>query len=202
MIRRHPHVFGEVKTSTVADVKQNWASIKQQEKPARNSQLDGIPVELPQLARAARITSKVAAVGYDFHDRRMLFDKLNEELTELAVELFGDPAIPAISATVDADVITDLPLLNPEIKDKAESELGDVLFVLANIGRRWGLNAEEALRRSNAKFSRRFQAIEKAMKDIGRSLQDATLREMEDAYQAAKRREPKDHVGSEGNRNS
>ena len=199
MIRRHPHVFGGVKAATVADVKQNWSSIKQQEKPARKSQLDGIPVELPQLARAARITSKVAAVGYDFPDRRMLFDKLNEELTELAVELFGDATIPAISATVDADVIVDEPLLDPEIKDKAESELGDVLFVLANIGRRWGLNAEEALRRSNAKFSRRFQAIEEAMKQIGRSMKDATLREMEDAYQAAKLREPKGNAQYESN---
>ena len=85
MIRRHPHVFADVTASTVADVKQNWSSIKQLEKPARNSQLDGIPADLPQLARAARITSKVAAVGYDFPDRRMLFDKLNEELTELAI---------------------------------------------------------------------------------------------------------------------
>lgn len=198
MIRRHPHVFGDVKAPTVADVKQNWSSIKQQEKPARNSQLDGIPVELPQLARAARITSRVAAVGYDFPDRRMLFDKLNEEMTELAVELFGDATIPTILATVDADVIPDQPLSDPEIKDKAESELGDVLFVLANIGRRWGLNAEEALRRSNAKFSRRFQAIEEAMKQIGRSMKDATLREMEDAYQAAKLREPKGNVNSAG----
>ena len=191
MIRRHPHVFGNVNASTVDQVKQNWSAIKQQEKPTRNSQLDGIPVELPQLARTVRITSRVAAVGYDFPDRRMLFDKLNEELTELAVELFGDANIPKVSATVDAAVIPDQPLSDPGRKDKAESELGDVLFVLANIGRRWGLNAEEALRRSNAKFSRRFQAIETAMKEIGRSMNDATLREMEDAYQAAKRREPK-----------
>ncbi len=194
MIRRHPHVFGDAKATNVADVKQSWSAIKQQEKPARNSQLDGIPVDLPQLARAARITSKVAAVGYDFPDRRMLFDKLNEELTELAVELFGNATIPSIPATVDADVIPDQPLLDPALKDKAESELGDVLFVLANIGRRWGLNAEEALRRSNAKFSRRFQAIEQAMKLIGRSMKDATLREMEDAYQAAKLRESKHHA--------
>lgn len=139
-------------------------------------------------------------MGYDFPDRRMLFDKLNEELTELSVELFGEAAIPQISATVDSDVIPDQPLSDAAVKDKAESELGDVLFVLANIGRRWGLNAEEALRRSNAKFSRRFQAIEEAMKQIGRSMNEATLREMEDAYQAAKLREPKGNVASEGSR--
>ncbi|MBC7966944.1 MAG: nucleoside triphosphate pyrophosphohydrolase [Fuerstia sp.] len=191
MIRRHPHVFGNTDAQTTDEVRRNWHAIKQQEKPARESQLDGIPAALPELARTARITARVAAVGYDFPDRRMLFDKLNEELAELAVELFGTATVPTVLATVDSDVIPDAPWSDPALKDKAESELGDVLFVLANIGRRWGINPEEALRRSNAKFSRRFQAIEAAMKNEGRSMHDATLREMEDAYQAAKRREPK-----------
>lgn len=190
MVRRHPHVFSNVDAQTIDDVKRNWHAIKQQEKPARESQLEGIPVALPELARTARITARAAAVGYDFPDRRMLFDKLNEELNELAVELFGSADIPTVLATVDSEVMPDQPLL-PDLKDKAESELGDVLFVLANIGRRWGINPEEALRRSNVKFSRRFQAIEAAVKAEGRSMHDATLREMEDAYQAAKRRELK-----------
>jgi len=189
MVRRHPHVFGNADAQTTDDVKRNWHAIKRQEKPGRESQLEGIPLALPELARAARITARAAAVGYDFPDRRMLFDKLNEELQELAVELFGSASIPNVSATVDADVLPDEPMA-AALKDKAESELGDVLFVLANIGRRWGINPEEALRRSNAKFSRRFQAIEEAMKQNGCSMHDATLREMEDAYQAAKRREP------------
>jgi len=190
MIGRHPHVFGDGNATTVDDVRRNWYAIKQQEKPARESQLEGIPLALPELARAARITARAAAVGYDFPDRRMLFDKLKEELSELAVELFGTSEIPQVSATVDAAVIRDEPISDASLKDKAESELGDVLFALANIGRRWGINPEEALRRSNAKFSRRFQAIEAAMKAEGRSMVDATLREMEDAYQAAKSREP------------
>ena len=190
MVRRHPHVFSDVDAQTTDDVRRNWYAIKQQEKPARASQLEGIPVALPELARSARITARAAAVGYDFPDRRMLFDKLHEEMQELAVELFGSNAIPKVLATVDSAVVPDTPL-QPDLKDKAESELGDVLFVLANIGRRWGINPEEALRCSNAKFSRRFQAIEAAMKSDGRSMHDATLREMEDAYQAAKRREPK-----------
>ena len=190
MVRRHPHVFSDVEASTTDDVRRNWYAIKRQEKPTRDSQLEGIPLALPELARTARITARAAAVGYDFPDRRMLFDKLNEELSELAVELFGSNVIPTILATVDSAIIADQPL-QPALKDKAESELGDVLFVLANIGRRWGINPEEALRSSNAKFSRRFQAIEAAMKSEGRSMHAATLREMEDAYQAAKRREPK-----------
>ena len=191
MIRRHPHVFSNVDAQTTDEVRRNWYAIKQQEKPARESQLEGIPIALPELARTARITARVAAVGYDFPDRRMLFDKLNEELAELAVELFGSATVPTVLATVDSEVIPDAPWSDPALKDKAESELGDVLFVLANIGRRWGINPEEALRRSNTKFSRRFQAIEGAMKQNGRTMHDATLREMEDAYQAAKRLEPK-----------
>jgi uncharacterized protein YabN with tetrapyrrole methylase and pyrophosphatase domain len=160
--------------------------MKQQEKPARQSQLEGIPLALPELARAARITARAAAVGYDFPDRRMLFDKLTEELTELSEELFGTAEIPHVPATVDASRVPDEPMTDLAARDRAESELGDVLFVLANIGRRWGINPEDALRRSNAKFSRRFQAIEAAMKAQGLSMKEATLVEMEAAYQAAK----------------
>lgn len=188
MVRRHPHVFGDAAADTTDEVKRHWSAIKQQEKPSRASQLDGIPVALPELARSARITGRAAAVGYDFPDRRMLFAKLQEELTELGQELFGASGLPQVAATVDADRIADEPL-PPDLRDRAESELGDVLFVLANIGRRWGINPEEALRRSNAKFTRRFHGIEAAMKSRGRSMHDATLIEMEDAYQAFKRAE-------------
>jgi tetrapyrrole methylase family protein/MazG family protein len=189
MVRRHPHVFGSAQADTVDAVKSRWQQIKQQEKPARESQLDGIPLTLPQLARAARITGRAAAVGYDFPDRCMLFDKFNEELGELAAELFPDGRIPHVPATVDATVIPDAPILDPAQKDRAESELGDALFVLANIGRRWGLNPEEALRKTNAKFSRRFQAIEHVLRAAGKTIHTVSLREMEDIYQAAKKRE-------------
>lgn len=189
MVRRHPHVFGSAQADTVDAVKSRWQQIKQQEKPARESQLDGIPLTLPQLARAARITGRAAAVGYDFPDRCMLFDKFNEELGELAAELFPDGRIPHVPATVDATVIPDAPILDPAQKDRAESELGDALFVLANIGRRWGLNPEEALRKTNAKFSRRFQAIEHVLRTAGKTIHTVSLREMEDIYQAAKKRE-------------
>ena len=191
MIRRHPHVFGDVQADTTDEVRRNWHAIKQQEKPARESQLDGIPVALPELARAARITARAASVGYDFPDRRMLFDKLTEEMGELACELFGSKVIPHVAATVDAARVEDEPMSDSAMRDRAESELGDVLFVLANIGRRWGINPEEALRKSNAKFSRRFQGIESAIKAQGHTMHDATLIEMEEAYQQAKRQEIK-----------
>lgn len=189
MVRRHPHVFGDVQAETPDQVRSNWYALKRKEKPARESQLDGIPVALPELARAARITARAAAVGYDFPDRRMLFDKLQEELTELAQELFGSSQIPHVPAGVDSDRVPDEPIQDPAAKDRAESELGDLLFVLANIGRRWGINPEEALRKSNAKFSRRFKAIESAVAAQGKTLKDVSLVEMEEAYQAAKRKE-------------
>ncbi len=189
MVRRHPHVFGDVQAETPDQVRSNWYALKRKEKPARESQVDGIPVALPELARAARITARAAAVGYDFPDRRMLFDKLQEELTELAQELFGSSQIPHVPAGVDSDRVPDEPIQDPAAKDRAESELGDLLFVLANIGRRWGINPEEALRKSNAKFSRRFKAIESAVAAQGKTLKDVSLIEMEEAYQAAKRKE-------------
>ena len=195
MVRRHPHVFGEAAATTTDEVRRHWQTIKQQEKPARQSQLEGIPVALPELARAARITARAAAVGYDFPDRRMLFDKLTEELTELSHELFGGAEIPHVPATVDAARVPDEPMSDLAARDRAESELGDVLFVLANIGRRWGINPEDALRRSNAKFTRRFQAIEAAMKAQGLSMKEATLVEMEEAYQAAKAAEKSQSKG-------
>ena len=188
MIRRHPHVFGEVDTDDKMEIARNWERIKQSEKP-RESILDGIPLDLPQLARAARISKKAARVGYDFPQREMLFDKLTEEIDELAAELFADQdgKIPHVPAAVETPIVDDEPIADPARKARIESELGDVLFVLANIARRWGINPEEALRASNRKFTKRFQHIEQAAKQTGRSLHDMTVVEMEDAYQQAKR---------------
>ena len=189
MVRRHPHVFGDKSAESTDDVKRYWRAAKSAEKKLRESQLDGIPAAMPQLARAARIASRAASVGYDFPDRNMLFDKLNEELNELTAELFSNGQVPQVPAGVGIEPVPDESIDCAERKARAQSELGDVLFVLANIARRWGINPEEALRQSNAKFSRRFQAIEAAMKDSGVSMEDASLVQMEDAYQAAKRKE-------------
>lgn len=191
MVQRHPHVFGDQHAETTEDVKRHWNAAKNREKQDRTSLLEGIPGELPQLARAYRVAARAASVGYDFPDRRMLFDKLKEEIQELADELFADGTIPDVRASIEPTRIPDEPITDVERKARVEGELGDVLFVAANIARRWGINPEEALRKSNAKFSRRFQAIERAMKAAGRSMEEATLAEMEAAYQAAKSREAK-----------
>jgi MazG family protein len=189
MVRRHPHVFGDASAESTDDVKRHWRAAKSAEKRTRDSCLDGIPAAMPQLARASKITSRAASVGYDFPDRDMLFDKLNEELIELAAELFDDGRVPHVPAGVDGERVLDRPIECQERKARVQSELGDVLFVLANIARRWGIDPEEALRHSNRKFSRRFQAIELAMKKSGISMETASLAQMEEAYQAAKRLE-------------
>jgi len=191
LIARHPHVFGDVEARTAGEVKQHWDRIKQQEKQ-RESIFDGLPATLPALARAARIADKAARVGYDFPSRDMLFDKLREELDELAQELFPDGQIPVTAATIDAPIVADTAIVDPAVRQRVEGELGDVLFVLANIARRWHINPEEALRRSNAKFERRVRYIEDALRKEGKSLRDVTLAEMEAHYQAGKNQEPRD----------
>ena len=188
LIARHPHVFGEVEAKTAQEVKENWDRIKQQEKQ-RNSIFDGLPAELPALARAARIADKAARHGYDFPVREMLFDKLREELNELAEELFVDGCLPDVPASIEGPVVIDQPIADDAIRQRVEGELGDVLFVLANIARRWHINPEEALRRSNAKFERRVRFIEQELARENRTLKSATLEEMESLYQAGKRRE-------------
>lgn len=188
MIERHPHVFGDAEAATAGEVSRHWDRIKQQEKQ-RESIFDGLPVTLPALARAARLSAKAARVGYDFPARDMLFDKLREELNELAVELFPDGQPPTRAATVDAPVEPDPMPFDDERQKRIEGELGDVLFVLANIARRWHINPEEALRASNAKFQRRVQYIERRLKENGRSMRDVSLSEQEQIYQEGKRAE-------------
>lgn len=189
MIARHPHVFGDAVAKTAEDVSQHWDKAKRAEKQDRESVLDGLPAELPALARAARIAKKAARVGYDFPHRAMLFDKLREEIAELGAELFPGGEIPHIAASVDMQPVPDEEVTDAAQLDRIEGELGDVLFVIANIARRWGVNPEEALRRSNAKFERRFRYIEQRLKEQGGDIHSATLQEMEEIYQEGKRRE-------------
>ncbi len=187
LIDRHPHVFGDVEAETAEEVLRNWHRSKQTEK-GRESVLEGIPAALPQLARAERLASKAARVGFDFPDRNMLFDKLREETHELAEELFDDGRLPQVAASVDAQPVPDGPIDDAGRQSRIEGEIGDVLFVIANIARRWNVNPEEALRKSNAKFARRFARVEVRLAEQGRTIYDADLREMESLYQEEKRK--------------
>lgn len=188
LISRHPHVFGEEQAQTAKEVHAHWDRVKQQEK-RRDSLFDGLPIALPALARAARLSDKAARHGYDFPIREMLFDKLREEIAELAAELFPQGEIPHIPAGVESPVTPDPPAVEATQQAKIASELGDILFVVANIARRWHVNPEEALRASNAKFERRVRYIEDQLKAQGRELKTASLAEQEELYQVGKRRE-------------
>lgn len=195
LIVRHPHVFGDSTAATPHDVSRQWDRIKQAEKQ-RESVFDGLPAALPALARAARVAEKAGRVGYDFPRREMLFAKLKEEVDELAAELFDDGQIPDVPAVVDGPVVHEPPIADPHRQARIQSELGDVLFVIANIARRWHINPEEALRESNRKFERRFQYIERRLREQGRDVRSATLPEMEVLYQEGKAIEKTEQASS------
>lgn len=126
----------------------------------------------------------------------MLFAKLKEEVDELAAELFDDGLIPDVPAVVDGPVIHELPIADPDRQARIQSELGDVLFVIANMARRWHINPEEALRESNRKFERRFQYIERRLREQGRDVQSASLPELESLYQEGKAIEKAEQAAS------
>jgi tetrapyrrole methylase family protein/MazG family protein len=169
MIRRHPHVFGDVAVASVADVWANWDQLKAQEasSASRTSKLDGIPRSLPALQRGQKMAEKAARVGFDWTDVRDITAKLAEELNEFA------EARIAAGPNVAED---------PHVRE----ELGDVLFTMANLARRLGIDAEGAMRDANAKFDRRFRYMETAALAAGRNLGDMTLDELEGLWQAAK----------------
>jgi len=164
LIRRHPHVFGQVQVDSVEQVLANWEQIKLQEKGSQGaSVLAGVPRHLPALLRAYRIQEKAAAVGFDFPEKEQAWAKVEEELAEF-----------------HRLVQEDAP------KAKREAEFGDVLFALVNYARLVGINPENALQRTNDKFIRRFQHIETRLAEQGRTLAEADLEEMDRYWDEAK----------------
>lgn len=162
MIARHPHVFGDQRLDSPEAVKEAWEIRKQQK---RTSLLAGIPRSLPALQRAQRITQKASAVGFDWNTAAEVVGKIDEEVQELKEALQdGDPG---------------------KIKD----ELGDALFALVNLARKLDIQAEEALQGTNQKFLRRFSHVEKGVAARGKALQEASLEEMDDLWNEAKRKE-------------
>lgn len=169
LVRRHPHIFASANTLTPEQVKDQWDAIKAQEKAERGAApaplLDGIPLAEPALARARSICSRVAGVGFDWPSAAAVLDKLDEETREVHEAI----------ASGDRDAI--------------EDEIGDMLFVIANLARKLDIDAEGALRRANRKFIRRFTAVEAQLAGAGLPLREATLEQMEAAWQATKRAE-------------
>jgi ATP diphosphatase len=167
MVRRHPHVFGEAAARDASVQTAAWEAQKAAERRARaeTGTLAGVPAPLPALTRAAKLTARASRVGFDWPDPAAVLDKLDEEIAELKAEL---------------------PQADP---DRLEDEVGDLLFVLANLARKLRLDPETCLRRANLKFTRRFNAMERLLADGGKTLSECSLAQMEDAWQAVKRGE-------------
>ncbi|MFT4090700.1 MAG: nucleoside triphosphate pyrophosphohydrolase [Asticcacaulis sp.] len=164
LIRRHPHVFGDVGGRTADEQNQAWEDQKAEERKAKakSGLLDDVPVGLPALTRAAKLTKRAARVGFDWPSLDEVFAKLDEEVAELKAELRAADA------------------------EKAKAELGDILFVLANLARKMGAEPEDALRGTNAKFVRRFESIEAELAKIGKTPDQSTLEEMDSLWNKAK----------------
>ncbi|GGB51165.1 MazG family protein [Lentibacillus populi] len=163
MIHRHPHVFGDKKADSIADVYTNWDALKQEEKgKQRKSVLDGVPKRIPALAKAYQLQKKAGKVGFEWENNDGVWEKLNEELAEVQ-EAIGEAN-----------------------QEEIERELGDVLFVLANISRYYKVNPEIALNRTNQKFISRFSYIEKRLHEENKDINQASLREMDKYWNQAK----------------
>jgi tetrapyrrole methylase family protein/MazG family protein len=163
LIRRHPHVFGDGDAKTAADVLRRWDEIKATEKERPKGLLAGIPRSLPSLVEAQKIAAKAAGAGFDWDNIDQVFDKMREELGEL------DGA------------------RKEGAQEKIEDEVGDLLFVLVNVARFLKVDPEQALRKTNAKFRRRFAHVEEGLDAQGKTLDAASIGEMEELWQAAKR---------------
>jgi len=192
LISRHPHVFGDVEAETPQEVLRNWEAIKAREKgtesAAQKLLLDSVSRAMPALMEAAKISAKAAAVGFDWPELKGLFEKLEEETHELRDEIKAagmqntSPRQRGVAGARESEVPT-------EKMAKIEDEVGDLFFVLVNIARYLGVDAESALRKSNAKFRRRFEHVEKELRHKGKQLQESSLEEMEGLWQQAKRSE-------------
>jgi len=161
LIDRHPHIYGDIKVDNEEDVKRNWEQLKLKE--GKTSVLEGVPKSLPAVVKANRIQDKVAGVGFDWEQPEQVWEKVQEELSELNTEI------------------------KKGNKDNIEKEFGDVLFSMINYARFIGVNPENALEKTNKKFINRFQYLEKAAKKEGKQLSEMSLAEMDVYWEASKK---------------
>lgn len=164
LISRHPHIYGDVQVKNDEEVKQNWEKLKLKE--GKKSVLGGVPVSLPAMVKAIRLQEKAKQVGFEWEKASQVWEKVNEELSEL------DEAVAS------------------ENKDKMEDELGDLLFSVVNFARFLQVDPENALERTNRKFMTRFKAIEEEAIRQGRNIHDLNLSEMDEIWNRVKRKEP------------
>ena len=197
LVRRHPHVFGEVKAETSGEVIRNWEAIKAAERaeapelttPKKGlSILEGASHAHPAVIEAFKLSSLAANAGFDWPNIEGIFEKLDEEIQELKTEMASIPAPgvkPVGRGTAGAGAVRP-----PDgLRAKLEDEVGDLLFALVNLARYLSLDPESALKRTNRKFRARFEFIERAVRQQGGRLEDATLDQMEALWQKAKAEE-------------
>lgn len=182
MVTRHPHVFGEAEATDAAAVTRAWERRKAQERGEGDSLLDGVAPTLPALLAAFRLSQKAAGVGFDWPDAQAVLDKVDEEIDEIREEMepAQDPAKdPAEDAAKPEDAA-------PGRKSRLAEEVGDLLFTVANLARKLGLDPEAALAGANAKFRHRFHHVERRLRTRGRELGEAPLEELEELWDEAK----------------
>lgn len=164
LISRHPHIYGDVKVENAEQVKENWEQLKLKE--GNKSVLSGVAKGTPSLVKALRMQEKAAQVGFDWPTQAEVWSKVDEELAELKQEFTDNPASP-----------------------QTENEFGDFLFSLVNLARKYEINPDDALEKTNQKFLNRFQHIEARAKELGKKLTDMTLEEMDQYWNEAKRKQ-------------
>ncbi len=165
LIFRHPHVFGDAQADSAHKVEKSWEQIKLKEKGGNSTILGGVPDSLPSMVKAYRIQDKARNAGFDWNERRDVWEKVKEEWEELKAEI--DESNP----------------------DRIEGEFGDLLFSIINAARLYKVNPDNALERTNQKFIYRFNYMEERAKEQGKTLKNMTLEEMEKIWQEAKRTE-------------
>jgi MazG family protein len=207
LVNRHPHVFGDTKADTSADVKRNWEALKVEERKKRvkatetagavaggsagktpPSILAGISSAMPSLLEAHKLSSRTAQVGFDWPDMEGLFDKLGEETAELRRHLHEFPA-PGPRPEGRGVANSGRQTISEELRQRLEEEVGDLFFVMVNIARYLSLDPESALRKTNRKFRRRFQWMEQRLHENGTSPETVSMDELESLWQQAKRQE-------------
>ena len=202
LVNRHPHVFGEVKADTSAEVKRNWEALKSEERKKRDagtnasegaqtsfkSILSGISSAMPSLLEAHKLSSRAAQVGFDWPNMEGLFDKLAEETSELRQHLQEFPA-PGPRPEGRGVAGSGRQTVPENLRERLEEEVGDLFFVLVNIARYLSLDPESALRKTNRKFRSRFQWMEQRLNESGGTLETASMDELESLWQHAKQLE-------------
>lgn len=161
LIHRHPHIYGDVEVKDEEEVKANWEKLKLKE--GKKSVLEGVPKSLPAMVKANRIQEKARGVGFDWDNKEQVWEKVQEELNELKVEINEAAS-----------------------KEKIENEFGDLLFSIINYARFIDIDPESALERTNKKFISRFQYLEQKAKALGKNLHDMTLAQMDEIWEEAK----------------